>query len=81
MTESLASCHRHFDPQPMFLPGVLALLQVQAVTGKGYDAILSSPWYLNLGTYGGQDWKRYYSVDPTDFSGTPEQVWGCSTGT
>lgn len=47
--------------------------ELKAVTGKGYDAILSSPWYLNLGTYGGQDWKRYYSVDPTDFSGTPEQ--------
>lgn len=30
---------------------------VQAVTGAGYDAILSAPWYLNLGCYAGEDWK------------------------
>lgn len=48
--------------------------ELQAVTGHGYDAILSAPWYLNLGSYAGQEWQRYYAVDPTDFQGTTEQV-------
>ncbi|EFN52781.1 hypothetical protein CHLNCDRAFT_58755 [Chlorella variabilis] len=47
--------------------------ELQAVTGHGYDAILSAPWYLNLGSYAGQEWQRYYAVDPTDFQGTTEQ--------
>lgn len=29
-------------------------LCVQAVTKAGYDAILSAPWYLNLGCYATQ---------------------------
>ena len=33
----------------------------QAVTGDGYDAILSAPWYLNLGCYASDDWKKYYA--------------------
>ncbi|KAI7841169.1 hypothetical protein COHA_005135 [Chlorella ohadii] len=47
--------------------------ELQAVTGDGYDAILSAPWYLNLGCYATDDWKKYYAVDPTDFPGTTEQ--------
>lgn len=31
---------------------------VQAVTKQGYDAILSAPWYLNLGCYATEDWKK-----------------------
>lgn len=34
---------------------------LQAVTGDGYDAILSAPWYLNLGCYATDDWKKYYA--------------------
>ena len=48
--------------------------ELQAVTKQGYDAILSAPWYLNLGSYAGQDWQQYYAVDPHDFKGTQEQV-------
>jgi len=36
-------------------------LRCQAVTGDGYDAILSAPWYLNLGCYATDDWKKYYA--------------------
>ena len=48
--------------------------ELQAVTKQSYDAILSAPWYLNLGSYAGQDWQQYYAVDPHDFKGTQEQV-------
>lgn len=42
--------------------GVPPLLTgLQAVTGAGYDAILSAPWYLNLGCYASDDWKKYYA--------------------
>lgn len=39
----------------------LASAALQAVTGDGYDAILSAPWYLNLGCYATDDWKKYYA--------------------
>eukprot|EP00055_Hartaetosiga_balthica_P016340 m.103075 g.103075 ORF g.103075 m.103075 type:complete len:523 (-) comp9088_c10_seq1:339-1907(-) len=32
----------------------------------GYHTVLSAPFYLNYISYG-QDWKNYYSVEPTDF--------------
>jgi hexosaminidase len=48
--------------------------ELAAVTGAGFDAILSAPWYLNLGSYAGQDWKQYYAVDPTGFKGSDEQA-------
>ena len=38
------------------------------MTGDGYRAILSAPWYLNYIDYG-SDWTQYYKVDPTDFGG------------
>jgi len=34
---------------------------------KGYDMILSAPWYLNMISYG-QDWKKYYQVEPDSFT-------------
>jgi len=49
---------------------------LQAITQRGYDVILSAPWYLNLGCYATQDWQDYYAADPHDFKGTVEQV-GC----
>jgi len=35
---------------------------------KNYAMILSGPWYLNFISYG-QDWKNYYLVEPTNFTG------------
>jgi len=37
------------------------------VAQKGYNMILSSPWYLNMITYG-QDWKKYYMTEPDNFT-------------
>ncbi|XP_071768140.1 beta-hexosaminidase subunit beta isoform X2 [Centroberyx gerrardi] len=42
------------------------------VTAAGYTTILSSPWYLDYISYG-QDWKKYYEVDPLNFKGTDAQ--------
>ena len=40
---------------------------------QGYKALLSSPWYLNLGQYADEAWASYYKVEPLNFNGTPEQ--------
>ncbi|KAM4706910.1 beta-hexosaminidase subunit beta-like isoform 1-T1 [Discoglossus pictus] len=42
------------------------------VTAAGFRAILSAPWYLDIISYG-QDWQRYYKVEPLSFNGTAEQ--------
>ncbi|XP_015931084.1 beta-hexosaminidase subunit alpha [Parasteatoda tepidariorum] len=42
------------------------------VTGAGYNAILSSCWYLNYISYG-NDWHAYYQCDPHDFKGSGDQ--------
>lgn len=42
--------------------------ELQNVTGAGFTTILSAPWYLDYISYG-QDWKRYYSVEPLSFPG------------
>ncbi|CAD5121848.1 DgyrCDS10315 [Dimorphilus gyrociliatus] len=39
----------------------------QEVAKLGYNFILSSPWYLNMISYG-QDWRNYYEIEPTDFT-------------
>ena len=43
------------------------------MTGDGYRAILSAPWYLNYIDYG-SDWTQYYKVDPTDFGGKDDNL-------
>ncbi|XP_030043504.1 beta-hexosaminidase subunit alpha [Microcaecilia unicolor] len=48
------------------------LQELAAVTKAGYRALLSSPWYLNIITYG-QDWTVAYKVEPQEFDGSPEQ--------
>uniref|UniRef100_A0A3B4VH77 Beta-hexosaminidase n=1 Tax=Seriola dumerili TaxID=41447 RepID=A0A3B4VH77_SERDU len=42
------------------------------VTAAGYTTILSAPWYLDYISYG-QDWQRYYKVEPLNFNGTEAQ--------
>jgi len=48
------------------------LKEVAAVTAKGLRAIYSSSWYLDYISYG-SDWVNYYKVDPSNFTGTPQQ--------
>ena len=45
-----------------------------ACAKQGYRALLSSPWYLNLGPYAGEAWADYYKVEPQDFDATPKQA-------
>ncbi|KAH3830320.1 hypothetical protein DPMN_103561 [Dreissena polymorpha] len=46
--------------------------EMAAVTARGYKALLASPWYLDLISYG-RDWLKYYLADPQDFNGTQAQ--------
>ncbi|XP_030004629.1 beta-hexosaminidase subunit beta isoform X2 [Sphaeramia orbicularis] len=46
--------------------------EMHKVTGAGYTTILSAPWYLDYISYG-QDWQKYYKVEPLSFNGTEEQ--------
>ncbi|KAM9735720.1 beta-hexosaminidase subunit beta isoform 2-T2 [Menidia menidia] len=46
--------------------------EMSKVTAAGYTTILSAPWYLDYISYG-QDWQKYYKVEPLNFDGTEEQ--------
>lgn len=45
---------------------------LQSITADGLPALLSSCWYLDHLTTGG-DWKKFYNCDPQAFHGTDEQ--------
>jgi hexosaminidase len=42
-----------------------------AVAQAGYHSVLSAPFYLNYISYG-EDWPKYYSVEPSNFTGGAE---------
>ncbi|NXE39271.1 HEXB hexosaminidase, partial [Ptilorrhoa leucosticta] len=46
--------------------------ELSSVTGAGFTTVLSAPWYLDYISYG-QDWKKYYSVEPLNFPGSEKQ--------
>lgn len=46
---------------------------MEKVTAQGFRALLSSPWYINLGGYAGDDWAHYYAVEPLSFKGSRRQ--------
>ncbi|XP_037957794.1 beta-hexosaminidase subunit beta-like [Teleopsis dalmanni] len=42
------------------------------LTSRGYDVIMSDGWYLyDIAT--GPDWEKFYTIEPTDFTGTNQQ--------
>lgn len=45
---------------------------LNSITKKGYQAILSSCWYLDHLSTGG-DWRKYYACEPNDFPGNEQQ--------
>ncbi|KAL0048809.1 hypothetical protein WJX82_011636 [Trebouxia sp. C0006] len=47
--------------------------EMEKVTAQGFRALLSSPWYINLGEYAGDDWAQYYAVEPLSFKGSRRQ--------
>ncbi|NXX96398.1 HEXB hexosaminidase, partial [Centropus bengalensis] len=46
--------------------------ELSKVTAAGYTTILAAPWYLDYISYG-QDWKKYYRVEPLNFPGSEKQ--------
>ncbi|XP_012726831.2 beta-hexosaminidase subunit beta isoform X2 [Fundulus heteroclitus] len=46
--------------------------EMSNVTASGYTTILSAPWYLDYISTG-QDWQKYYKVEPLSFNGTEKQ--------
>ena len=42
--------------------------EMAAVTSAGFHSVLSAPFYLNYISYG-EDWPKYYSVEPSNFTG------------
>ncbi|KAF8567493.1 hypothetical protein P879_01148 [Paragonimus westermani] len=47
--------------------------EMKRITEAGFPVIYSSQWYLNCIQYG-IDWPKYYTLDPTKFGGSLEQV-------
>ena len=59
--------------------GIKYQKELARVTAKGFNTILSAPWYLNYISHG-EDWQKYYQIEPTDFVGSDQQrarVVGC----
>jgi hexosaminidase len=42
--------------------------EMAAVTKAGFHSVLSAPFYLNYISYG-EDWPKYYSIEPSNFTG------------
>ncbi|XP_008506964.2 beta-hexosaminidase subunit beta isoform X1 [Equus przewalskii] len=69
-----------FDNNVKLQPGVVVQVwkygdyakEQSRVTAEGFPVLLSAPWYLDYISYG-QDWVKYYNVEPLDFDGTSKQ--------
>ncbi|XP_036817168.1 beta-hexosaminidase subunit alpha isoform X1 [Oncorhynchus mykiss] len=46
--------------------------ELSSITLAGYRVILAAPWYINHIDYG-QDWEKYYTIQPLNFTGTEQQ--------
>ncbi|XP_078252746.1 beta-hexosaminidase subunit beta isoform X2 [Rhinoraja longicauda] len=46
--------------------------EMAAATAAKFHVLVSSPWYLNVISYG-QDWRKIYQVEPCNFNGTEAQ--------
>jgi len=47
--------------------------EMELITGAGFRALLSAPWYLNHITYG-PDWRQIYMVEPLEFKGENREL-------
>ncbi|XP_046283006.1 LOW QUALITY PROTEIN: beta-hexosaminidase subunit beta [Marmota monax] len=69
-----------FDNNAQLIPGTVIEVwkdlnyfeELRLITAAGFPVILSAPWYLDWISYG-QDWRKYYTVEPLNFSGTEKQ--------
>ncbi|KAM7231102.1 hypothetical protein CapIbe_017547 [Capra ibex] len=69
-----------YDDEGKLIPGTVVQVwkmdsfynELGNITAAGFPVIISAPWYLDTIHYG-QDWRQYYSVEPLNFAGTPEQ--------
>ncbi|KAK9805226.1 hypothetical protein WJX72_007110 [[Myrmecia] bisecta] len=71
-----ATCALHQGCRPEGAPANDAsayLKEMARITEQGYRVLLSSPWYLNLGSYDAEEWAQYYAVDPLGFEGSAAQ--------
>nr|XP_012639105.1 beta-hexosaminidase subunit beta [Microcebus murinus] len=69
-----------FDDKVKLQPGTIVEVwknnryfdEISKITASGFPVIISAPWYLDLISYG-QDWEKYYEVEPLNFAGSQEQ--------
>eukprot|EP00887_Chlorella_sp_A99_P000582 scaffold17.g582.t1 len=55
-------------------PSAAWLDELAEVTAAGHRVLLSAPWYINVGSFGGDDWVDHWRADPRGFAAPPEQL-------
>ncbi|KAL3318064.1 hypothetical protein Ciccas_003278 [Cichlidogyrus casuarinus] len=60
------------DVVHVWIDGNNLMEKIRQITSEKYRVLVSARWYLNYMSYG-DDWTKYYSFEPLNFNGTPEQ--------